>query len=62
MASLIDFMSEDPNWILPDAYHPTDVAFSRTSARSCLDLPQHGAHAIGRNDGVVSQSGGCGIE
>src|ERR1700719_4142195 len=49
MASLIDFMSEDPNWILPDRNTiPHDVAFFH-NFRTLMPAicHKHGAHAIG---------------
>ena len=49
MASLIDFMSEDPNWILPDRNTiPHDVAFFQ-NFRTLMPAicHKHGAHAIG---------------
>ena len=49
MASLIDFMSEDPNWILPDRntiLH--DVAFFQNFRTLMPEIcHKHGAHAIG---------------
>src|ERR1700691_3600175 len=49
MASLIDFMSEDPNWILPDRNTiPHDVAFFQNFRRLMPKIcHKHGAHAIG---------------
>ena len=49
MASLIDFMSEDPNWILPDRNTiPHDVAFFQNFRTLMPEIcHKHGAHAIG---------------
>ena len=49
MASLIDFMFEDPNWILPDRNTiPHDVAFFQNFRTLMPDIcHKHGAHAIG---------------
>ena len=49
MASLIDFMSEDPNWILPDRNTiPHDVAFFQNFRMLMPEIcHKHGAHAIG---------------
>src|SRR5579863_5769480 len=49
MASLIDFMSEDPNWILPDRNSiPHDVAFFQNFRTLMPEIcHKHGAHAIG---------------
>src|SRR6202790_870509 len=49
MASLIDFMSEDPNWILPDRNTiPHDVAFFQNFRTLMPEVcHKHGAHAIG---------------
>src|SRR6202011_4662597 len=49
MASLIDFMLEDANWILPDRNTiPHDVAFFQNFRTLMPEIcPKHGAHAIG---------------
>jgi malate synthase len=49
MASLIDFMSEDPNWILPDRNTiPHDVAFFQNFRTLMPEIcHKHGTHAIG---------------
>ena len=49
MASLIDFMIEDPNWILPDRNSiPHDVAFFQNFRTLMPEIcHKHGAHAIG---------------
>jgi malate synthase len=49
MASLIDFMSEDPNWVLPDRNTiPHDVAFFQNFRTLMPEIcHKHGAHAIG---------------
>ena len=49
MASLIDFMFEDPNWILPDRNTiPHDVAFFQNFRTLMPEIcHKHGAHAIG---------------
>jgi malate synthase len=49
MASLIDFMIEDPEWILPDRNTiPHDVAFFQNFRTLMPELcHKHGAHAIG---------------
>ena len=49
MASLIDFMIEDPNWILPDRNTiPHDVAFIQNFRTLMPEIcHKHGAHAIG---------------
>jgi malate synthase len=49
MASLIDFMIEDPNWILPDRNTiPHDVAFFQNFRTLMPEIcHKHGAHAIG---------------
>src|ERR1700691_2982037 len=49
MASLIDFMSEDPNWILPDRNTiPHDVAFFQNFRTLMPEIcHKNGAHAIG---------------
>src|SRR5580692_9174426 len=49
MASLIDFMSEDPNWILPDRNTiPHDVAFFQNFRMLMPEIcHKHGVHAIG---------------
>lgn len=49
MASLIDFMLEDPNWILPDRNTiPHDVAFFQNFRTLMPEVcHKHGAHAIG---------------
>jgi malate synthase len=49
MASLIDFMLEDPNWILPDRNTiPHDVAFFQNFRLLMPEIcHKHGAHAIG---------------
>ncbi len=49
MASLIDFMSEDPKWILPDRNTiPHDVAFFQNFRTLMPEIcHKHGAHAIG---------------
>ena len=49
MASLIDFMSEDPNWILPDRNTiPHDVGFFQNFRTLMPEIcHKHGAHAIG---------------
>lgn len=49
MASLIDFMSEDPDWILPDRNTiPHDVAFFQNFRTLMPEIcHKHGAHAIG---------------
>jgi malate synthase len=49
MASLIDFMMEDPNWILPDRNTiPHDVAFFQNFRTLMPEIcHKHGAHAIG---------------
>ena len=49
MASLIDFMSEDPNWILPDRNTiPHDVAFFQNFRTLMPEIcHKHGALAIG---------------
>jgi malate synthase len=49
MASLIDFMLEDPNWILPDRNTiPHDVAFFQNFRTLMPEIcHKHGAHAIG---------------
>ncbi len=49
MASLIDFMLEDPNWILPDRNAiPHDVAFFQNFRALMPEIcHKHGAHAIG---------------
>src|SRR5271168_5010714 len=49
MASLIDFMSEDPGWILPDRNTiPHDVAFFQNFRTLMPEIcHKHGAHAIG---------------
>jgi malate synthase len=49
MASLIDFMLEDPNWILPDRNTiPHDVAFFQNFRTVMPEIcHKHGAHAIG---------------
>jgi malate synthase len=49
MASLIDFMLDDPNWILPDRNTiPHDVAFFQNFRTLMPELcHKHGAHAIG---------------
>jgi len=49
MASLIDFMSEDPNWILPDRNTiPHDVAFFQNFRTLMPEVcHKHGALAIG---------------
>ncbi len=49
MASLIDFMSEDPNWILPDRNTiPHDVPFFQNFRTLMPEIcHKHGAHAIG---------------
>jgi len=49
MASLIDFMLEDPNWILPDRNTiPHDVAFFQNFRNLMPEIcHKHGAHAIG---------------
>jgi len=49
MASLIDFMLEDPNWILPDRNTiPHDVAFFQAFRMLMPEIcHKHGAHAIG---------------
>jgi malate synthase len=49
MASLIHFMIEDPNWILPDRNTiPHDVAFFQNFRTLMPEIcHKHGAHAIG---------------
>ena len=49
MASLIDFMLEDPHWILPDRNTiPHDVAFFQNFRTLMPEIcHKHGAHAIG---------------
>ncbi|MGC2822265.1 MAG: hypothetical protein WA198_21410 [Candidatus Sulfotelmatobacter sp.] len=49
MASLIDFMLENPNWILPDRNTiPHDVAFFQNFRTLMPEVcHKHGAHAIG---------------
>jgi len=49
MASLIHFMIEDPNWILPDRNSiPHDVAFFQNFRTLMPEIcHKHGAHAIG---------------
>ena len=49
MASLIDFMLEDPDWILPDRNTiPHDVAFFQNFRTLMPEIcHKHGAHAIG---------------
>jgi malate synthase len=49
MASLIDFMSEDANWILPDRNTiPHDVAFFQNFRTLMPEIcHKHGVHAIG---------------
>jgi malate synthase len=49
MASLIDFMLDDPNWILPDRNTiPHDVAFFQNFRTLMPEIcHKHGAHAIG---------------
>jgi malate synthase len=49
MASLIDFMLEDPDWILPDRNTiPHDVAFFQNFRTLMPEVcHKHGAHAIG---------------
>jgi malate synthase len=49
MASLIDFMSEDPNWVLPDRNTiPHDVAFFQNFRMLMPEIcHKHGALAIG---------------
>jgi malate synthase len=49
MASLIDFMIEDPHWILPDRNSiPHDVAFFQNFRTLMPEIcHKHGAHAIG---------------
>jgi len=49
MASLIDFMIENPNWILPDRNTiPHDVAFFQNFRALMPEIcHKHGAHAIG---------------
>jgi malate synthase len=49
MASLIDFMLEDPNWILPDRNTiPHDVAFFQNFRTLMPEIcHKHGVHAIG---------------
>jgi malate synthase len=49
MASLIDFVLEDPNWILPDRNTiPHDVAFFQNFRTLMPEIcHKHGAHAIG---------------
>jgi len=49
MASLIDFMSEDPNWVLPDRNTiPHDVAFFQNFRTLMPEIcHKHGVHAIG---------------
>jgi malate synthase len=49
MASLIDFMMEDPDWILPDRNTiPHDVAFFQNFRTLMPEIcHKHGAHAIG---------------
>ena len=49
MASLIDFMIEDPNWILPDRNTiPHDVAFFQNFRTLMPEIcHKHGALAIG---------------
>jgi malate synthase len=49
MASLIDFMIEDPDWILPDRNTiPHDVAFFQNFRTLMPEIcHKHGAHAIG---------------
>jgi malate synthase len=49
MASLIDFMLEDPKWILPDRNTiPHDVAFFQNFRTLMPEIcHKHGAHAIG---------------
>ncbi|HWW13774.1 MAG TPA: hypothetical protein VN310_03855 [Candidatus Dormibacteraeota bacterium] len=49
MASLIDFMIEDPNWILPDRNTiPHDVAFFQNFRTLMPEIcHKHAAHAIG---------------
>jgi len=49
MASLIDFMFEDPNWILPDRNTiPHDVSFFQNFRTLMPEIcHKHGAHAIG---------------
>jgi malate synthase len=49
MASLIDFMFEDPDWILPDRNTiPHDVAFFQNFRTLMPEVcHKHGAHAIG---------------
>src|SRR5271155_1269636 len=49
MASLIDFMMEDSNWILPDRNTiPQDVAFFQNFRTLMPEIcHKHGAHAIG---------------
>ena len=49
MASLIDFMIENPDWILPDRNTiPHDVAFFQNFRTLMPDIcHRHGAHAIG---------------
>ncbi len=49
MASLIDFMLEDPNWILPDRNTiPHDVPFFQNFRTLMPEIcHKHGAHAIG---------------
>jgi malate synthase len=49
MASLIDFMIEDPNWILPDRNTiPHDVPFFQNFRTLMPEIcHKHGAHAIG---------------
>jgi malate synthase len=49
MASLIDFMIEDPRWILPDRNTiPHDVAFFQNFRTLMPEIcHKHGAHAIG---------------
>jgi malate synthase len=49
MASLIDFMLEDPSWILPDRNTiPHDVAFFQNFRTLMPEIcHKHGAHAIG---------------
>jgi malate synthase len=49
MASLIDFMLEDPNWVLPDRNTiPHDVPFFQNFRTLMPEIcHKHGAHAIG---------------
>ncbi len=64
MASLIDFMIEDPNWILPDRNTiPHDVAFFQNFRTSDAgNLPQARSSRHRRNDRALSQPHRCRVE